>query len=407
MNALFEYRRGRANLLAPFLLILLCTGLSLLAPRTSAATFLEQELTPDDATGDDAFGYGAAVDGATAMIGEAHGDVNGNHEQGRVYVYARSGRRWVQTQKLVADDGTSNQEFGWSIVLQGDTAAIGARSANQSRGAVYIFTRSDGVWTQLQKLTASDGKILDWFGYDIAVSGTRMVVGARNARGGRGAAYFYDGSSGTWVLTAELSPSDLQSQDYFGNSVAISGTTAIVGAFNINDTKTGKAYVFDDIGGTWVQTQTLFPSDDDRGAWFGFSVSLDGNTAAIGANQTTINGKLDQGAVYVFSKAGGGPWVETQRLLASDGAEFGGFGWDVVVKGNIIFTSSTAMQAVYFFGQSQGIWSERVELMPTVEGVDAYGWTAAFDGRTALVTAPFTVINGTTQGAAFSYTRRR
>jgi hypothetical protein len=393
---------SRWSLVLPFLTV----SLSLSSLR--AATFVEQKVVPDDGVGDDGFGYGAAVDGTTAMVGEAHATINGNDAQGEVYVFRKSGGQWVLTQKLMASDGHADDSFGGDIALAGNTAIIGATGVNNDRGAVYIFTNSGGTWSQAQKLTASDGAVLDWFGYSVAFSGTRLVVGARNAKGDRGAAYFYDGSSGAWVLRAELTPGDVQSQDYFGNSVAISGTTALVGAFNINGANAGAAYVFSNSSGTWIQTQKLTPSDGQRGDWFGFAVALNNTTAAIGASQAVVNGQLDQGAVYVFNNSAG-TWTETQKLTATDGTEFDLFGWNVAINGNAILAGATGANAAYFFVQSQGTWSQKAELMAsdfTGNGI-AYGWAVDFVGRTTLVTAPFSIVNGKMEGAAYFYTRRQ
>ncbi len=373
-----------------------------------AATFLEQKVVPDDGVGDDGFGYGAAVDGRTAMVGEAHATINGNEAQGEVYVYRRSGSEWVLSQKLIVSDGQADDSFGGDIALSGHTAIIGALGVNSDRGAVYVFTNSGGTWTQTQKLTASDGAVLDWFGYSVAFSGTRMVVGSRNAKGDRGAAYFYDGSSGVWVLTAEFTPDDVQPQDYFGNSVAISDNTALVGAFNINGATAGAAYIFSNAGGSWTQTQKLTPSDGQRGDWFGFAVDLNNTTAAIGASQALVNGQLDQGAVYVFNNSAG-TWTEAQKLTATNGTEFDALGWNVAISGNAILAGAIGADAAYLFAQSHGNWSEKVELMASdFAGTGtAYGWAVDFDGRTPLVTAPFSTVNGRTEGAAYFYSKQR
>ena len=390
---------SRWSLAVPFFAL----ALSLSSLR--AATFVEQKVVPDDGVGDDGFGYGAAVEGTTAMVGEAHATINGKEAQGEVYVFRKSGGQWILSQKLIASDGQADDSFGSDIALAGNIGAIGV---NNDHGAVYIFTRSGGTWTQTQKVTASDGTVLDWFGYSVALSGTHLVVGARNAKGDRGAAYFYDGSSGAWVLTAELTPSDVQSQDYFGNSVAISGTTALVGAFNINGATPGAAYVFNNSGGIWTQTQKLTPSDGQRGDWFGFAVALNNTTAAIGSSQALVNRQLDQGAVYVFNNSSG-TWTETQKLTATDGTEFDALGWNVAINGNAILAGATGANAAYFFVRSHGTWSEKAELVAsdsTGNGI-AYGWAVDFDGRTALVTAPFSMVNGKMEGAAYLYTRQR
>ncbi len=413
MSALFKSARGRANLFARFILVSILAGLGLPCIRASAAGslaktagFLEQEVIPDDGIGNDAFGYGAAISGSTAMVGEAHATIEGRNAQGEVYVYRKLGRQWVLVQKLFADDGVTNDQFGLSIALEGNTAIIGAIGVNDSRGAVYIFTNSGGTWIQTQKLMASDGQQLDWFGFSVGISGTHLIVGARNAQSDRGAAYFYDSSSGTWVLTAELTPGDLQPQDYFGNSVAISGNTALVGAFDINGHTPGSAYVFNNFGNTWIQRQKLTPSDGEPDDWFGFAVALDGTTAAIGSSQARINGQLDQGAVYIFNKVGR-TWMQRQKLVASDGTEFDAFGWHVRLKGDVLLIGATEADEAYFFMRSNGAWSETAQLMASDgQTGTVFGWTVDFDGRTALITAPFTLINGTMEGVGYFYTRQ-
>jgi FG-GAP repeat len=408
MNIVQEFAAAGVTLLSRSPLAVTFLTLALSFSSLRAATFVEQKVVPDDGVGDDGFGYGAAIEGTTAMVGEAHATINGKEAQGEVYVYRRSGGQWVLTQKLMASDGQADDSFGGDIALGGNTAMIGATGVNNDRGAVYVFTNSGGTWTQTQKVTASDGAVLDWFGYSVAFSGTSLVVGARNAKGDRGAAYFYDGASGTWVLNAELTPGDVQPQDYFGNSVAISGTTALIGAFNINGANAGAAYVFTNSSDTWIQTQKLTPSDGQRGDWFGFAVDLNDTTAAIGASQAVVNGQLDQGAVYVFNNSGG-TWTQTQKLIATDGTEFDALGWNVAINGNVILAGATGANAAYYFLQSRGTWSQRAELMAsdfTGNGI-AYGWAVDFVGRTTLVTAPFSMVNGKTEGAAYFYTRRR
>ncbi len=365
--------------------------------------FVEQKVIPDDGMGDDGFGYAVAVSGTTAMVGEAKALVN--QGRGEVYVYARSRVGWIQTQKLTASDGAPEDGFGSSIAVSGNTAIIGAIDVNDDRGAVYIFRYSGGTWSETQKLTASDGEQLDWFGYAVAFSGTQLVVGARNARGDRGAAYFYDGSSGTWLLTAELSPADLQPQDYFGASVALSGTTALIGAFDINGHAAGAAYIFNyRPRGGWTQTAKLIPSDGHPGDWFGWSVALSDDTAVVGANEALINNQLNYGAVYVFNRSGD-LWFQSQKLLASDGAEFGTFGTSVAMDGNTILVGAPGRPAAYLFTRSNGIWAQTAELMASDHSSvgGTYGWKAAFDGNVSLVSSTFSMVNGHPEGAAYFY----
>ncbi len=400
---------------------LLFLALSFLCLRAAATTnsptlvpgFAEQKVIPDDGAGDDGFGYAVAISGTTAMVAEAKATVNGNEAQGEVYVFTKSGRRWVLTQKLVASDGAADDLFGSSIALSGDTAIIGAIGFQTDQGAVYVYNRSGGIWTQTQKIIASDGTPVDDFGYSVALSGTRLLVGAKAALDDRGAAYFYDydQSSGGWVLRLEVTPSDVQPEDYFGADVALTGTTALIGAFDINGHTAGAAYIFNyspDFKGGWMQTQKLVPIDGQPGDWFGFSVALSDTTAVIGASQARINNNLQQGAVYVFSNSGG-QWMERQKLLANDGGQFGDLGWNVALDGNMILAGAIGRQAAYLFAESGGAWSQEAELIPgdNPPSGGSFGWKVALDGNTSLVSAPFSIVNGNPEGAAYFYRHTR
>ena len=374
-------------------------------PASLVRSFREQKVIPDDGVGDDGFGYAVAISGTTAMVSEAKATINGREGQGEVYVFTRMGAQWILTQKLIAGDGAADDVFGSSISLSGDTAIIGALGVQDDRGAAYVFKRSGDGWKQAQKLTASDGLPLDWFGYSVGLSGTHLIVGARNAQGDRGAAYFYDGSSGDWVLAAELTPADLQPQDYFGNSVAISGTTALVGAFDIDGHTAGAAYIFNYRSRSgWIQTQKLVPSDGERDDWFGWSVALSDNTAVIGANQALINNHHHQGAVYVFNKSSG-VWIESQKLLATDGAEFGALGTSVALDGDTILAGAPGRPAAYLFNRTNNIWSQRAEFIASdySESGGNFAWKAALDGYTSLVSSTFSTVNGNPEGAAYFF----
>jgi hypothetical protein len=109
-------------------------------------------------------------------------------------------------------------------------------------GAAYVFTRSGTTWSQQAKLTASDGAASDFFGYSVAIAASTAVVGAPDNLG-TGAAYVFTGSGGTWTQQAKLTASHSAGNEFFGHSVALSRTTAIAGAYG-RKTFTGAAYVF-------------------------------------------------------------------------------------------------------------------------------------------------------------------
>src|SRR6185503_19688910 len=188
-----------------------------------------------DAAAGDLFGDSVAVSGDTAVVG-AIGDDDGGTSSGSAYVFVRSAGVWSQQQKLTASDALAGDEFGYSVAVSGDTAVVGARSdsdAGTFSGSAYVFVRSAGVWSQQQKLTASDAAAGDFFGFSVAVSGDTAVVGAifdDDAGSGSGSAYVFVRSAGVWSQQQKLTASDAAASDSFGASVAVSGDTAVVGA---------------------------------------------------------------------------------------------------------------------------------------------------------------------------------
>ncbi len=250
---------------------------------------------------------------------------------------------WLE-QKVIASDGAAGDRFGFSVALSGSTALVGAPNAtvngNQYQGAAYVFSESGGTWSQTAKLTASDGAAYDFFGISVAVSGSTAIVCAENAtvngNGSQGAAYVFSDSGGTWSQTAKLTASDGATGDAFGSSVVLVGSTALVGAVNATvngNFAQGAAYVFSDSGGTWSQTAKLTASDGAANDQFGFSVALSGSTALVGAYRATVNGNSAQGAAYVFTESGD-TWAQSQKLTANDGAAYDFFGFSVAVSGS-------------------------------------------------------------------------
>ncbi|PYK13529.1 MAG: hypothetical protein DME64_13290, partial [Verrucomicrobia bacterium] len=150
--------------------------------------WLEQKVTASDGTANSYFGSAAALNGSTALIG-ADGD---NSFQGAAYLFTKSNGSWSEGQKLTASDGLPGDEFGYRVVLADNTLLVGAFTATVggvvSQGAAYVFTQSDGTWSESQKLTASDGALFDNFGASVALDGSTLVVGANGATVGGNAA---------------------------------------------------------------------------------------------------------------------------------------------------------------------------------------------------------------------------
>ncbi|HEV7490775.1 MAG TPA: FG-GAP repeat protein, partial [Rhodanobacteraceae bacterium] len=121
----------------------------------------EQEITADDGAPNAEFGVAVALHGTTAMVGAQQANIGANEDQGAVYVFDQSGSGWTQSQKLTSDDGAAFDTFGDAVAFQGDTAIVGAYAATVNnfayQGAAYVFTRSNGTWSQAQKLAPDDG----------------------------------------------------------------------------------------------------------------------------------------------------------------------------------------------------------------------------------------------------------
>jgi FG-GAP repeat len=262
----------------------------------------------------------------------------------------------TQQQKLVASDTEVGDLFGFSVAISGETIVVGAHSddgaAGTGQGSAYIFVRSGEVWSQQQKLEASDAAALDLFGFSVAISGETVVVGAHSddgaAAGNQGSAYVFVRSGGVWNQQQKLEASDADAQDGFGFSVAISGETVVVGARGDDGAAAGNqgsAYVFVRSGGVWSQQQKLEASDAAEGDQFGNSVAINGETVVVGAR---LDGFGDQGSAYVFVRSGG-VWSQQQKLAVSDGAIFDGFGNSVAISGGTIVVGESEGGGAYVF----------------------------------------------------------
>ena len=282
-------------------------------------------------------GVSVAVSGDTALIGAYWNDDAGS-DSGSVYVSIRYGAGWWRQQaRLTASDATEGDRFGYSVAVSGDTAVIGAPQPWNGRpGSAYAFVRSGGVWTQQAKLLAPDGVEDDEFGFSVAVSGDTAIIGVPRAwRSEPGSAYAFVRSGGIWTKQAELVTQDGAANDNFGCSVAVSGDTAVIGAYhdNVAGNHSGSAYIFTrDGSGSWAQQAKLTASDAAAFDWFGHSVAVSGDTVVVGAMGDDDVGSAS-GLVYVFTRDVSGSWEQQAKLTAWDAARGDNFGGSVAVSG--------------------------------------------------------------------------
>ena len=311
-------------------------ALAALLALPGSALALEQKLIAADGVPFAQAGNSVAVDGGTIVVG-APGDAAG---VGAAYVFTRSASTWTQVAKLTASDGAAGDGFGWSVAIDGDTLVVGAPLSTVDgaafRGAAYVFTGAGASWTQASKLIASDGALADSLGFAVAIDGDAIVVGApfegTDSVPQRGAAYVFARSgsgSGVRSEAAKLMAGDGAASDLFASSVAIDGGTIVIGAF-LSNSGQGSAYVFTAAGASWTQSAKLTASDGAAGDFFG-TVDIDGDTIVVGASGDSAGA----GSVYVFT-GGGASWPQTGRLTATDGVSGDELGSYVAIDGATI-----------------------------------------------------------------------
>jgi hypothetical protein len=353
----------------------------------------------------DEFGRSVAVSGDTVVVGAWAEDsnatgINGNQADnsaslaGAAYVFVRNGTTWTQQAYLKASNTGADDNFGTSVAASGDTVVVGApqedssavgingnqtdNTASQS-GAVYVFVRSGTTWTQQAYLKASNTGVFDYFGVSVAASGDTVVVGA-----------FQEAS----------------------NAIGINGNQADNSAAD-----SGAAYVFVRSGTTWTQQAYLKASNTNANDQFGWSVAASGDTVVVGANgedsnATGVNGNQADnsanfaGAAYVFVRSGT-TWSQQAYLKASntDPGDFFGFsvaasGDTVVVgayleasnaigiNGNQADNSLSNAGAAYVFVRSSGVWTQQAYFKASnTNAGDDFGYSVSASGDTVVVGA--------------------
>lgn len=256
------------------------------------------KIVPEDNAERDRFSHSVAICGDTAILG-AHDDDDIDTDSGSAYVFDVA--IGEQIAKLLPADGAADDEFGYSVGISGSTAIVGTWLDDDNginSGSAYLFDVTTGQ--QIAKLLPNDGAADDRFGNAVAIYGSTAIVGAYldDDQGSEsGSAYLFDVTTGEQIV--KLLPKDGAAGARFGVSVAISGSTAIVSAYLDDDqgSNSGSAYVFDVTSGQ--QIAKLLPSDGAIEDWFGISVSISDSTAIVGS-YFADNGATDSGSAYLF-----------------------------------------------------------------------------------------------------------
>ena len=263
------------------------------------------------------FGHTVSIssDGNTAIVG-AYGQ-----ESAYIFIRSNGNWTQQAKIEASDKASGDNFGLGVAISGDGNTVIVGAPRedpgdpAVTNAGSAYIFTHANGNWTQQAKINGSGSQYLGSFGSSVAISsdGNTAIVGAykewTDIANYGGSSYIFTRSNGNWTEQAKIYPSDQQRHDYYGRSVSISsdGNTAIAGAWAEDaggTSNTGSAYIFTRSNGNWTEQVNIDASDKERDAQFGYSVSIsgDGNTAIAGAWLDDLEGpNLNTGAAYIFA----------------------------------------------------------------------------------------------------------
>ena len=442
----------------------------------SGTTWTQQAyLKPTNTGAGDRFGYSVGIAGETVVVGAPQeasaatgidGDRTNNSaaRSGAAYVFVRNVTTWSQQAYLKASNTGAEDQFGYSVGISGELVVVGAyleesnalgvngdQSNNDSgeAGAAYVYLRSGVAWSQQAYLKASSrGAGGDQFGFAVAIAGETVIVGAPNEDSGAtgingdpidnrlrdaGAVYVFVRNGATWSQQAYLKASNTNAGDLFGASVALSGETLVVGAyqessnatgvdgnqFNNSSTWAGAAYVFVRNGTVWTQQAYLKASNTGSGDQFGESLAIAGETIVVGASSEAssapgVNGNQADnsatraGAAYVFVRSGTA-WSQQAYLKASNPDPSDTFGLSVAISGNTAVvgagredssaTGSNGNQSVnsasnagaaYVFARSGTTWTQQAYLKASNTGAgDQFGDAVAIAGETIVVGARY------------------
>ncbi len=418
------------------------------------------KVTTVDAQAWDEFGGAVAIDGNVAVITAKREETEqGGWSSGTVRVYRFDGTQWIEEATLVSSDIESEDWFGRSVAVDGDTILVGANAANgfeaSDSGAAYVFRFNGSEWVEEAKLTASDYAGLDYFGSSVSIVDDVAAVGAPRCSiwygcnpNGTSSAYVYRFDGSKWIEEAILTASDETEGTHFGSAVAVGtadslgGDVVLVGALNDESVDhpflLGQgavyAYRFDPRNSQWNETAKLtVPEPVTNVAYrFGKTISLDGNLALIGTEAFPygpVEPAVFDGA-YVFrfdpegcQGEGCSPWVFETKLESSDFTFGDRFGGSVAIDGDLALVGAWGVWdpsipcsanppapdlcvagAAYVFAFDGNEWVEQAKLISSdIDEADALGWFVAISGDTALVGAPGNDDAGYRSGSAYFF----
>ncbi|MEM6336715.1 MAG: FG-GAP-like repeat-containing protein, partial [Bacteroidota bacterium] len=329
--------------------------------RSSAGWSLDAKLFLPNALYEDYLGYSVAIDDEVVVTGAPNRATNA----GTAFVFERNEDGWALAQELRPDDSDPYMSFGFTVAVSGDVIAVGAYSedsVDKRAGAVYMYQKSGGRWVQEARLTASNGTDWDYFGSALALEGTTLLVAAEGKSRRAGMVYPFRYRSGAWRQDAPIRASDVRTGDEFGEGLALRGNTALIGAPHHDSAgqNAGAVFVYTHDGnGNWTQSAKLEPESTVL-ARYGDSIAFDGIRAVVGApghSQRT-------GKTYVYVREGLG-WQPDASVDALGPDEGESHGESVAIGPGYLVSSADGDGA-------RGVRAGAVYIYPLDDGPTAY-----------------------------------
>ncbi|WP_395378197.1 hypothetical protein [Marinicella sp. W31] len=375
----------------------------------------EQKIIPEDITPFGFFGWSVSIDGDKALVGKRYDTENG-YQSGAAYFFEFDGNGWIQTQKIISQNGQESDQFGYSVSLDGNKALIGSTSCSQGPGCGYIFQYINGAWVEIQKLSPSDVLKGENAATEVILIGDRAFINSIGDDDNgelSGAVYVFEYLGVNWIQTQKLTPSDGDIRDRFGYSMAVNDNTLAIGSpfDDDNGSASGSVYIWNYDGENWVQGQKLvypFQQKPESTALFGSSVRMHENRLLIGAPIDEETG-ISDGAAYIF-EFNGFEWIEVQKLFSHQPSSTINFGRSLDLSNDRIlvnayyYRNNKNIGAVFEFYYRNGSFKNARTILvsdPSPSGL--FGNVISISGDRGIFGAPLDDVEINDSGSAHIY----
>ena len=369
----------------------------------------------------DEYGSAVAISNDWVIIGARRNSIGSGGLEGKVFFWQfnESTSEWDSISSTRSNEADQGEYFGQSVAIDGNRAIIGAHEDENNgkvgAGAAFIFEYIENEWIQTAKLDAgADAGAVDRFGVDVDIDGDWVVIGAyfdddKGTSSGSAYLFHYNGSS--WDLNQKIHARDGKPGDHFGEHVAISGTTVVIGARD-KDNHAGAAYIYEFDGINWIPKSKLIRGGGGADYYFGQSVDIDGDVIIVGAD-----------AGYIFEKPTDGwhdsttTETEDAKLITPNAEKDDRLGWAVAIKDNIAIVSADYLDeptnnegGVFVYTKEKGKkWADKMEEIAWLEAKNPttgshFGYAVDLDNNTLLVGADYGEGHKDDTGAAYVVT---